>query len=92
VKLEPVHLHASPRDALHLGRQDADILKGLVERHFFYSGSALARTILDHFEEYLPRFVKVMPHEYRRALAQRAVEEAPLPAPELTAAEVVAHG
>lgn len=83
----------SPSDpALHLGKTDIDILKGLIERHFFYTGSALARAILDDFEAYRKRFIKVLPHEYRRALAQRAAEKEIAAAPRNAGMEVQNHG
>jgi glutamate synthase (NADPH/NADH) large chain len=43
-------------------------LRGLIENHQRYTGSDRARTILDDWDNYLPKFVKVMPVEYRRAL------------------------
>ncbi|MBI5450179.1 MAG: glutamate synthase large subunit [Gammaproteobacteria bacterium] len=49
-------------------RYDALRLKGLIEKHLHYTNSARAREILDHWNRYLPRFVKVMPVDYRRAL------------------------
>ncbi|MBO5520132.1 MAG: hypothetical protein J5973_00475, partial [Eubacterium sp.] len=33
------------------------------------TGSAAAQTLLDHFEETLPYFKKIVPHDYRRILA-----------------------
>jgi len=71
VELEPVlEASAQPGAARHLGLADASILRGLIERHLFYTGSTLARSILDRFAEYRAKFVKVMPHEYRRALGE----------------------
>jgi glutamate synthase (NADPH) large chain len=35
-----------------------------------YTGSTKAQTILDNWATYLPKFVKVMPVEYARALAE----------------------
>ncbi len=49
-------------------RYDAQRLRALIERHAHYTASARAREILDHWDTYLPKFVKVMPVEYRRAL------------------------
>jgi glutamate synthase domain-containing protein 2/glutamate synthase domain-containing protein 1/glutamate synthase domain-containing protein 3 len=46
-------------------------LRSLIKRHYSYTGSAIAEQILLNWAEYLSNFVKVMPHEYRRALAQR---------------------
>ncbi len=51
-------------------RFDARRLKSLVEKHRHYTNSARARTILERWDEYLPKFVKIMPVDYRRALEQ----------------------
>ncbi len=49
-------------------------VRELVERHLTYTGSALARRVLDAWDEMLPRFVKVMPRDYERML--EAIERA----------------
>ena len=49
-------------------RYDERRLRGLIENHQRYTGSDRARAILDDWDNYLPKFVKVMPVEYRRAL------------------------
>ncbi len=49
---------------------DAERLHQLIENHMHYSDSQRARTILENWTEYLPKFVKVMPVEYRRALVE----------------------
>jgi len=62
-------------------RHDALRLRTLIERHKTFTGSVRARQILDNWEAYLPRFVKVMPVEYRAALEQMqaaAEPEAPV--------------
>ena len=46
-------------------RYDERRLRALIENHARYTGSARARTILEDWENYLPKFVKVMPVEYR---------------------------
>jgi glutamate synthase (NADPH) large chain len=46
------------------------ILKGLIERHFKYTGSTRARYLLDNWTEARSKFVKVFPTEYKRALAE----------------------
>ena len=61
-------------DVRHLGMDDAVLLRRLVENHARYTGSKRARQILDNWSAMLPKFVKVMPMEYRRALAELAVE------------------
>jgi glutamate synthase (NADPH) large chain len=72
VALEPLSDKASA-DA-HLGRADTDTLMRLVEHHARYTGSERAKTILANWAVWLPKFVKVMPTEYRRALKQLALE------------------
>jgi glutamate synthase (NADPH) large chain len=54
----------------NMAGQDAWRLKRLIQNHRHYTGSERAQEILDHWEEYLPRFVKVMPVDYREALKQ----------------------
>ena len=59
----------------HLGKADAAALRGKIEKHLRYTGSARAQHILDNWSDYLPRFVKVMPTEYRRALLEIAAQQ-----------------
>jgi len=59
----------------HLGGHDDEMLKGLIQRHLLYTGSERARRVLENWAAYLPKFVKVMPLEYRRALAEMAQEK-----------------
>ena len=49
---------------------DADRLHQLIERHLHYTGSERDRAILEDWEGYLTKFVKVMPVDYRRALEE----------------------
>ncbi|MGI9046106.1 MAG: glutamate synthase large subunit [Burkholderiales bacterium] len=63
-------------DVSHLGQPDARLLRMLVEQHKHYTGSARAAAILEQWESYLPRFVKIMPMEYRRALQELAAAQA----------------
>ena len=51
-------------------RFDARRLKGLIENHLRYTGSSRAKHILDNWDAYLPKFVKIMPVDYRRALRE----------------------
>ncbi len=55
-------------------RHDAERLRVLVERHHLHTGSKHARALLDNWAEALPRFVKVMPRDYARALRQLEAE------------------
>ena len=47
---------------------DAERLHAMLLRHARYTNSVRARAILDDFAGWLPRFRKVMPNEYKRAL------------------------
>ena len=60
----------------HVAGHDDEMLKGLIQRHLLYTGSERARRVLENWAAYLPKFVKVMPLEYRRALAEMAQEQA----------------
>ena len=51
---------------------DKERLVHLLENHVRYTGSERAKTILANIDEYLPKFVKVMPVEYKRALKEMA--------------------
>jgi glutamate synthase (NADPH) large chain len=51
-------------------RFDAERLHQLITNHANYTGSTRARMILDKWDEYKGKFRKVMPVEYRRALAE----------------------
>jgi glutamate synthase (NADPH/NADH) large chain len=51
-------------------RHDAQRLKILIEKHQRYTQSQRAQEILANWSEYLPRFVKVVPVDYRHALQQ----------------------
>ena len=60
------------------GKSETDeaILKGLIERHFKYTGSTRARNLLDDWANSRRKFLKVFPHEYRRALAEMSAPPA----------------
>jgi glutamate synthase (NADPH) large chain len=62
-----------------MSRFDAERLHQLVANHASYTGSTRAREILANWSQYLPKFRKVMPVEYRRALAELKAREAAAP-------------
>jgi glutamate synthase (ferredoxin) len=43
-------------------------VKDMIVRHTAYTGSDYARRILDHWTDMLPRFVKVIPNDYKRMI------------------------
>ena len=75
--LEKLHHHGG--DIAHKGRvdvsgdmtrHDEERLVQLISRHLHYTGSTRAKEILDDWATYRPKFRKVMPVEYRRALVE----------------------
>ena len=58
-----------------LNKADEAALRGKIEKHLRYTGSARAKLILENWATYLPKFVKVMPTEYRRALLEIAAAQ-----------------
>src|SRR6185436_13391461 len=66
---------ASQPAGWHNGQTDEAQLRRLIEDHHRWTGSLRAREILDHWAEARARFVKVLPHEYRRALSERKAAE-----------------
>jgi glutamate synthase (NADPH/NADH) large chain len=59
----------------HLDKADVVALHGKISKHLHYTGSLRAKLILDNWNTYLPKFVKVMPTEYRRALLEIAAQQ-----------------
>jgi glutamate synthase (NADPH/NADH) large chain len=61
---------------------DVRALRELILRHANLTGSPRAKWILESWDALLPRFVKVFPHEYKRALGiPRAAAHVPAPPP-----------
>jgi glutamate synthase (ferredoxin) len=55
--------------------EEIEEVREMIRRHAEYTESRLARTILASWEEKVPRFVKVFPKDYKRALeAMKRVE------------------
>jgi glutamate synthase (NADPH) large chain len=67
-KLDRALWHSTVRNGE--GQTDEAILKGLIERHFKYTGSTRARNLLDDWANARSKFVKVFPTEYKRALGE----------------------
>jgi glutamate synthase (ferredoxin) len=56
------------------GSGEEEFVRGLIERHRDLTRSALARRVLDAWPEHLPRFVRVMPLDYKRVIAEARKE------------------
>jgi glutamate synthase (NADPH/NADH) large chain len=53
--------------------EDEAFVKRQVENHIKWTGSAYAKSILSHWDDYRAQFRKVMPIEYKRALEQQKI-------------------
>nr|WP_232372447.1 glutamate synthase large subunit [Acuticoccus mangrovi] len=51
-------------------RHDDERLRQMIVNHVEWTGSQRGQMILDHWDEYRPKFVKVMPVDYRRAMEE----------------------
>ena len=49
-------------------KHDKEELKEMLEKHAAHTDSKKAREVLDHFEEYLPKFKKIIPEDYKSML------------------------
>lgn len=56
-------------------RDDILELQRLINNHFLYTRSELAERILVSWDEYLPRFVKVIPLEYKKVLEEQKISQ-----------------
>ncbi|HEY5627055.1 MAG TPA: glutamate synthase large subunit [Nitrospira sp.] len=52
-------------------KEDRQLLHDLIAKHFMYTGSRKAKQVLDTFDAAVLNFVKVMPVDYKRVLAER---------------------
>ncbi|MGV3768243.1 MAG: glutamate synthase large subunit [Chitinophagaceae bacterium] len=57
-----------------VSQDDAQELFDLIQRHYAYTASSVARFVLDDFENQLQHFVKVFPSDYKKVLAQKKSE------------------
>ena len=56
-------------------KTDVDELQEMISKHLLYTQSSLAARILTNWEEFLPRFVKVIPFEYKKVLEEMKLRE-----------------
>jgi glutamate synthase (ferredoxin) len=74
--------------------EDIEEVQGLLERFWKYTGSDRPRRILDNWDEYQGKFVKVYPNDYRRVIeTQKRYQRQGLPEDEaiMAAFEENAH-
>jgi glutamate synthase (NADPH) large chain len=56
-------------------KDDKIVLREMIEKHFFYTKSKKAKSILSNWESNLPLFVKVIPIDYRKSLERMRFKE-----------------
>ncbi|BDF44028.1 glutamate synthase large subunit [Eisenbergiella sp.] len=49
-------------------KYDVQELKEMIQEHVAYTNSEKGKEILEHFGDYLPKFKKIIPHDYERML------------------------
>ena len=55
--------------------KDAELLREMLKQHLAYTGSTVAKYLLDDFDNQLAYFVKVFPRDYKKVLAKKTQEE-----------------
>ena len=55
--------------------EDKQTLHNLINNHYKYTASPVAKTILDDFENKCFKFIKVIPLEYKRIIEAKKLEE-----------------
>ena len=50
-------------------------LHELIRQHYLYTGSKLARTMLDNWNHYIEDFIQIVPIEYKRVLQEEQMKK-----------------
>ena len=50
-------------------------LHELIRQHYLYTGSQMARTMLDDWNRYVDEFIQVVPIEYKRVLQEEQIRK-----------------
>ena len=50
-------------------KYDVQELKGMIQEHVSYTNSEVGKRILDHFEEYLPKFKNIITEDYEKMMS-----------------------
>ena len=56
-------------------KADVRELQAMINNHLLYTQSLVAQEILTNGEEFLPKFVKVIPFEYKKVLEEEKLKE-----------------
>jgi glutamate synthase (ferredoxin) len=57
-------------DLDELTEEDLDFVHGMIRRHIEYTDSARGQYVIENWDRLAPKFVKIMPTDYKRALAE----------------------
>ena len=49
-------------------KNDCNEIRRMLEKHVEYTGSVKAKDILDNFKDYLPKFKKIIPEDYKKLM------------------------
>ncbi len=63
-----------------LEKEDVELVKSMIKQHIDLTGSAKGTAVLSNFDTFLPQFIKVIPHDYKRVMMenkQKDDQEAP---------------
>jgi len=73
-------------------KKDIEELRELITNHFQYTGSTVAKCVLDNWNAVLPQFVKVYPTDYRRVIEdeEKLMLDADLPSEDEVVSETIA--
>ena len=55
---------------------DAEELKAMIQKHFDYTGSTVAKFVLNDFDNQLKNFIKVFPKDYKKVLQSNLMKKA----------------
>ncbi|WP_273445319.1 glutamate synthase large subunit [Neolewinella agarilytica] len=78
-------LNGDMADLESLNDFDQQLLKQMVRNHFTYTSSKVAMDMLNDWQEELKHFIKVMPRDYKRVLAEKSAQ----PDVQVKAAELI---
>jgi glutamate synthase (NADPH) large chain len=54
---------------------DTNELTQLISNHYRFTGSKKAKMILDDLNQWMPKFIKVIPYDYKRVMQEMKLEE-----------------
>jgi len=54
-----------------LEQEDISLLNDMITKHYAYTGSTVARFVLDDFDNQLQHFIKIFPKDYKKVLIEK---------------------